>query len=123
MPQCIIRPRSAREVATAIGIIKNDYDLRTRRGDVSLPFTIRSRGYFPIPSAANTDSRIVIDLRPLNQIVPLRDGLSVIIGSSARRLDISSTLDNSGLAVAGGRNSAVGVGGLTLGGKTLSLSH
>ncbi|KAL8906216.1 MAG: hypothetical protein Q9171_006359 [Xanthocarpia ochracea] len=116
VPQCIVRPRSAREVATAIGIIKNDYDLRTRRGDVSLPFAIRSGGHSPIPGAANTDGGIVIDLRLLNQIVPSRDGLSVIIGSGARWLDVSSTLDNRGLAVAGGRNSAVGVGGLTLGG-------
>lgn len=117
VPQCIVRPRSVREVATAIGIIKRDYDLRTRRGDVPSPFAIRSGGHSPIPGAANTDGGIVIDLRLLNQIVPSRDGLSVIIGSGARWLDVSRTLDSRGIAVAGGRNSAVGVGGLTLGGK------
>ncbi|KAL8942836.1 MAG: hypothetical protein Q9211_001222 [Gyalolechia sp. 1 TL-2023] len=116
VPQCIVRPRSAREVATAIGIIKNDYDLRTGRGDLPSPFAIRSGGHSPIPGAANTDGGIVIDLRLLNKIVPSRDGLTVTIGSGARWLDVSSTLDNKGLAVAGGRNSAVGVGGLTLGG-------
>lgn len=40
--QRIVRPRSAQEVATATGIIKHDYDLRTRRGDLLSPFTIRS---------------------------------------------------------------------------------
>ncbi|KAL8987686.1 MAG: hypothetical protein Q9177_003133 [Variospora cf. flavescens] len=116
VPQCIFRPRNAREVATAIGIIKRDYDLRTRRGDLPSPFAIRSGGHSPIPGAANTNSGIVIDLRLLNQIVPSRDGLSVVIGSGARWLDVSSALDSKSLAVVGGRNSAVGVGGLTLGG-------
>ncbi|KAL8901261.1 MAG: hypothetical protein Q9207_005293 [Kuettlingeria erythrocarpa] len=116
VPQCIVRPRSAREVATAIGIIKHDYDLRTQRGDVLSPFAIRSGGHSPIPGAANTDGGIVIDLRLLNQITPSRDGSSVIIGSGARWLDVSKALDSRGIAVAGGRNSAVGVGGLTLGG-------
>ncbi|KAL8973573.1 MAG: hypothetical protein Q9197_002172 [Variospora fuerteventurae] len=116
VPQCIFRPRNAREVATAIGIIKLDYDLRTRRGDLPSPFAIRSGGHSPNPGAANTNSGIVIDLRLLNQITPSRDGLSVVIGSGARWLDVSSALDSKSLAVAGGRNSAVGVGGLTLGG-------
>ncbi|KAL8652086.1 MAG: hypothetical protein Q9210_002897 [Variospora velana] len=116
VPQCIVRPRNAREVATAIGIIKRDYDLRTRRGDLPSPFAIRSGGHSPIPGAANTNRGIVIDLRLLNQVVPSRDGLSVVIGSGARWLDVSSALDSKSLAVAGGRNSAVGVGGLTLGG-------
>lgn len=123
VPQCIVRPRNAREVATAIGIIKRDYDLRTRRGDLPSPFAIRSGGHSPIPGAANTNSGIVIDLRLLNQIVPSRDGLSVVIGSGARWLDVSSALDSKSLAVVGGRNSAVGVGGLTLGGKKYDFTH
>lgn len=36
-------------------------------------------------------------------------------------MDVSKVLDEKGIAVVGGRNSAVGVGGLTLGGEFLSL--
>ncbi|KAL8961404.1 MAG: hypothetical protein Q9193_002034 [Seirophora villosa] len=93
VPQCIVRPRSAAEVATAIGIIKRDYDLRTRQGDRPLPFAIRSGGHSPISGAANTDGGIVIDLRLLNEVLPSSDGFSVIIGGGARWLDVAQTLD------------------------------
>lgn len=93
MHQCIVRPRSAAEVATVIAIIKRDYDPRTRQGDLPLPFAIRGGGHSPIPGAANTNGGIVVDLRLLNEVVPFSDGLSVIIGGGARWLDVSQTLD------------------------------
>ncbi|SLM38048.1 fad binding domain protein [Lasallia pustulata] len=40
----------------------------------------------------------------------------VAIGAGTKWMDVSKVLDKKGLAVIGGRNSAVGVGGLTLGG-------
>ncbi|KAL8822082.1 MAG: hypothetical protein Q9191_007176 [Dirinaria sp. TL-2023a] len=116
VPQCIVRPRSVEEVATAIGILQRDYDAKTRQGKLPLLFAIRSGGHSPIPGAANTHNGIVIDLRLFNKVVPSNDGTSVVIGSGARWGDVSKILDSRGLAVAGGRNSAVGVGGLTLGG-------
>ena len=78
---------------------------------------MRSGGHSSISGAANTNGGIVIDLRLLNEVVPSKDGSSVRIGTGARWLDVSKTLDEMDLAVAGGRNSAVGVGSLTLGGK------
>ncbi|MCJ1298938.1 hypothetical protein MMC08_001729 [Hypocenomyce scalaris] len=104
VPQCLVRPRSVKEVAIAVGILKRDYDAHTRRGGVPSLFAVRSGGHSPIP------------------VVPSKDGSSVRIGTGARWLDVSKTLDEMGLAVAGGRNSAVGVGGLTLGGKFGGLS-
>ena len=44
------------------------------------------------------------------------------IGAGAKWMDVSRTLDERGLAVVGGRNSAVGVGGLTLGGNYLFVA-
>ncbi|KAL9599930.1 MAG: hypothetical protein Q9219_003492 [cf. Caloplaca sp. 3 TL-2023] len=116
VPQCIIRPRTADEVAIAIKILKREYDERVRQ-DGALPlFAARSGGHSPIPGAANLNGGVVIDLRLLNQVLPSKDGSSVVIGPGARWLDVSKVLDEKSLAVAGGRNSAVGVGGLTLGG-------
>lgn len=119
VPQCIVRPRSVGELATAITILKRDYDTRTCREDPPLLFAIRSGGHSPIPGSANMDNGIVIDLRLLNEVIPSEDGSSVTIGTGARWLDVYKTLDARDLAVAGGRNSDVGVGGLTLGGKSL----
>lgn len=121
IPQCIIRPRTAEEAATAITILKHDYDKRISHGESPLLLAVRSGGHSPIPGAANVNGGIVIDLRLLNTVVTSRDGSSVAIGTGARWMDVSKTLDPMGLAVAGGRNSAVGVGGLTLGGEYLSI--
>lgn len=43
------------------------------------------------------------------------------IGAGTKWMDVSKALDKKGLAVIGGRNSAVGVAGLTLGGILLLL--
>ncbi|KAL8720000.1 MAG: hypothetical protein Q9225_003071 [Loekoesia sp. 1 TL-2023] len=116
VPQCIVRPRSAKEVATAIEILKRDYDTRASQGYAPLQLAVRSGGHSPVPGAANVNGGIVMDLRLLNEVVPSNDRSYVAIGAGARWLDVYKTLDENGLAVAGGRNSAVGVGGLTLGG-------
>lgn len=44
------------------------------------------------------------------------------VGAGASWLDVYLYLDGLGVAVAGGRNGAVGVGGLTLGGHSFHLS-
>ena len=61
----------------------------------------------------------MIDLGLFCEVTPSEDGASVAIGAGAKWMDVSKILDEEGLAVVGGRNSAVGVGGLTLGGKFL----
>ena len=61
----------------------------------------------------------MIDLSLFREVVPSQDGSSVAIGTGAKWMDVSKVLDQKGLAVMGGRNSAVGMGGLTLGGELL----
>ena len=61
----------------------------------------------------------MIDLGLFCEVTPSEDGSSVTIGAGAKWIDVSKVLDDKNLAVVGGRNSAVGVGGLTLGGKLL----
>ncbi|KAL8676864.1 MAG: hypothetical protein Q9186_006651 [Xanthomendoza sp. 1 TL-2023] len=117
VPQCIVRPRNVQELATTITILKRDYDTRTQSGGTPMLFAVRSGGHSPMPGSANTHDGIVIDLRLLNEVIPSEDNLSVNFGTGARRSDVYKALDEKGLAVAGGRNSDVGVGGLTLGGN------
>lgn len=63
---------------------------------------------------------MTIDMSSLNFVEVDSTREVAKIGAGLAWLDVYLYLDNLGLAVAGGRNGAVGVGGLTLGG---GISH
>jgi len=66
--------------------------------------------------AANIDDGVTIDLGTMNDVT-VNDALTVAsVGAGARWFDVYSKLDSLGLSVVGGRDSNVGVAGLTLGG-------
>ena len=122
IPACIVRPRDTQQLCTAVTILKREYDERGKQaGEVKAEglFAIRSGGHSPVSGAASIKGGVLIDLSLFCEIIPSEDGSSVIIGAGAKWIDVSKVLDERGLAVVGGRNSAVGVGGLTLGGKLL----
>lgn len=120
-PTCVVQPRNVEEVCTAVTILKAEYNDR-RKQDVEEQreglFAVRGGGHSPIPGAASIHGGVVIDLKNFNEVIPTEDGTSVIIGAGAKWMDVSKVLDDRGLAVVGGRNSAVGIGGLTLGGES-----
>ena len=62
----------------------------------------------------------MVDLSLFRAVTPSEDGSSVVIGGGCKWADVSEVLNERRLAVVGGRNSAVGVGGLTLGGELCS---
>ena len=72
--------------------------------------------------AASIKGGVLIDLGLLCEVILSDDRSSVTIGGGAKWMDVSKVLDEQGLAVVGGRNSPVGVGGSTLGGESLLLS-
>lgn len=122
IPACVVRPRDVQELSTAINVIRREYDEQRKQIGLGKPeglFAVRSGGHSPIAGAASIKGGVVIDLRLFCEVTPSQDGLSVVIGTGAKWMDVSKILDEKGLAVVGGRNSAVGVGGLTLGGKPL----
>ena len=124
IPACVVRPRNVQQLCTAVTIIKHEYDERGKKaGGVKAEglFAIRSGGHSPVSGAASIEAGVVIDLSLFCEVIPSEDGSSVAIGAGAKWMDVSKVLDEKGLAVIGGRNSAVGVGGLTLGGKFLLL--
>ena len=55
----------------------------------------------------------MINLALFCEMKPSKDGSSVAIGAGVKWTVVSKILDEKGLAVIGGRESAVGVGGLT----------
>lgn len=120
IPSCVVRPRDVQQLCTAVTIIKRQYDDQGKRANAEKGeglFAIRSGGHSPVPGAASIKGGAVIDLGLFSEVVPSEDGSSVTIGAGAKWMDVSKVLDEKGLAVVGGRNSAVGVGGLTLGGE------
>lgn len=116
-PECIVIPFKEEEISTAVEIIKKEFDCRITGNKAPPAFAIRSGGHSTIPGASNTALGVVIDLSHFNQVQVAEDRGSVLVGPGARWGDVSRKLDKIGLAVSGGRNSDVGVGGLTLGGE------
>lgn len=123
VPACVVRPREIMELSTAVTILKRKYDELLKQASMEKPdglFAIRSGGHSPVAGSATLAGGVIIDLSLFCQVTPSEDGSSVVIGSGARWRDVSKVLDSRGLAVVGGRNSAVGVGGFLLGGELLS---
>ncbi|KAM0801147.1 FAD binding domain protein [Usnea florida] len=119
IPACVVRPRDVQQLCTAITILKREYDERRKHAheeNAKGLFAIRSGGHSPVSGAASINRGVLIDLCLFRDVTPSEEGSSVEIGAGAKWMDVSKVLDRRGLAVVGGRNSAVGVGGLTLGG-------
>lgn len=119
-PSCIIQPRTTSEVSTAIQHLKSHFDAAPRGSEPQL--AIRSGGHAFEGNFSSIHGGIVLDLMHLNSITLSPDHQTTRLGPAARWRSVSSKLDALGLAVAGGRNSHVGVGGLVLGGGISFLS-
>ncbi|KAL9050649.1 MAG: hypothetical protein Q9162_006508 [Coniocarpon cinnabarinum] len=118
VPLCIVKPRNAPEVSAAVSILRREFDRQANEGSADEPvrFAVRSGGHSPEVGFSTIKNGIVLDLSLLNEVTVSEDKTSTVLGSGAKWGDVSSKLDSLNLAVAGGRNSNVGVGGLLLGG-------
>ena len=111
VPACIVVPQNTVDVAKAIEIINMQY-LESHH----ISFAIRSGGHGLPVGSSNVQGGVTLDLSMMNQVSVSEDKSYTTIGSGARWRDVYQKLDNLNLAVAGGRASSVGVGGLILGG-------
>ena len=120
IPACVVRPRDVQQLCSAVTILKREYDERRKgagKANAEGLFAVRSGGHSPVSGAASIKGGVLIDLGHFCEVTPSKQGSSVAIGAGAKWMDVSKVLDGKGLAVIGGRNSAVGVGGLILGGN------
>jgi hypothetical protein len=118
-PACVVRPCGVEQLAAVVKILKREYDelqSGTRKVQGTGLFAIRSGGHSPVSGASSIKGGVMIDLSLFNEVTPSEDASSVVLGTGARWRDVSRTLEEKGIAVVGGRNAAVGVGGLILGG-------
>ena len=116
LPACVVRPASTEDVVEVLRSVKPFTD----RGECQL--AVRARGNQPFAGAANIAGGITIDLRSLQHININSEENSVSVGAGASWGDVYAKLGSAGLAVAGGRSSQGGIGGLTLGGRRAALS-
>ena len=116
-PACVVRPQDTQQLSTAIRILKAAYGDHAEDIKAEGLFAIRSGGHSPVPRASSIRSGVLLDLGHFDEVTVSEDRSSVVIGAGAKWGRVSTVLDGIGLAAVGGRNSAVGVGGLTLGGK------
>ena len=79
-------------------------------------FAVKSGGHAAFAGASNIENGLTIDLINLNQITVSADKTQTSIGPGNVWYDVYTKLDPMGLSVIGGRVSAIGVGGITLGG-------
>lgn len=116
---CIVQPRDADELATAIDILKREYDERRTlppKESDSVLFAVRGGGQSPVPGGASAKGGVLIDLALFREVTISDDRESVTLGAGVRWAEASRILDEKGLGVVGGRSSDVGVAGYTLGG-------
>jgi FAD/FMN-containing dehydrogenase len=121
-PACIVQPSNAHQLSSAVTIIKHAFDEQEKQRSNLINndrgiFAVRSGGHSPVAGAAAVVGGILVDMSRFCDVIPSEDGTTVRIGAGTRWMDVSTTLEKRRLAVVGGRNSQVGVGGLILGGK------
>lgn len=83
-------------------------------------FAIKGRGHTPAAGFANIQDGVTIDMTGLSGVAVNSDHSVAHVGAGGAWLDVYKFLEPLNLAVTGGRNGNVGVGGLLLGG---GISH
>jgi hypothetical protein len=123
-PACIVRPETVQQLGRAVAILHQEFLIRNagrREKDSNVGFvSLRSGGHSYARASASIEGGILMDLSRFSKVTISDDGSSVTVGSGARWAEVYRVLEPRKIAVPGGRNAAVGVGGFTLGGK-LSL--
>lgn len=115
-PTCIFSPQNARDVSTAVKVL-SEYQAAGNSTSAGCQFAIRGAGHSPWAGSANIENGVTIDMRSIKSVDVNPSGSIVSVGAGARWSDVYQKLDAVGLAVAGGRVSDVGVGGLITGGS------
>ncbi|KAF4253736.1 hypothetical protein KXX29_005877 [Aspergillus fumigatus] len=99
---CIVQPRDADELATAIDILKREYDERRTlppKESDSVLFAVRGGGQSPVPGGASAKGGVLIDLALFREVTISDDRESVTLGAGVRWAEASRILDEKGLGV------------------------
>lgn len=106
-PQCVVKPETSADVSKFVSIV-------TRITNCN--FAIKTRGHAPAAGAANIHDGVTLDLTLLNTTSISQDHSVASVEAGSAWVDVYRTLNPFNKTINGGRNGAVGVGGVTLGG-------
>lgn len=109
IPTCRFNPTCPEEIGEALVEIEK----------TQCPFAVKSGGHAAFRGGSNIPGGMTIDLSRLDQIELSADKKMTRTGTGNRWEDVYAKLDPLGVAVVGGRNGDLGVGGFTLGGQLL----
>ncbi|KAJ7262806.1 FAD-binding domain-containing protein [Mycena rebaudengoi] len=104
-PQCVVEPSSAADISVILNTVN-----ATRT-----PFAIKGGGHTSNRGFSSTTG-VHISLARFNYTTLDVSAETVTIGAGTKWISVYTTLNGTGFNVVGGRNPAVGVAGLTLGG-------
>ena len=105
-PQCIFKPTTSKDVSILVLIARL----------TQCPFAVKSGGHAAFAGASSSQGGITVSFENMKSITLSKDKGVASIEPGNTWYDVYSTLEPENLAVVGGRVSAIGVGGLTLGG-------
>ncbi|KAK5170588.1 uncharacterized protein LTR77_005177 [Saxophila tyrrhenica] len=105
-PSCFVQPLTAEHVSTIVKLAREH----------QCKFAVKSGGHAAFAGASNVQDGMTIDLQFLDMIEVSEDKQTTRVGPGNRWVDVYKHVVPMGLSVVGGRNSEIGVGGLTLGG-------
>lgn len=106
-PWCIVHPETSADVARFVSVVT---------GITNCDFAIKTQGHAPAAGAANIQDGMTLDLTSLNTTSLNEDHSIASVEAGSAWVDVYRTLNPFNKTVSGGRNGAVGVGGVTLGG-------
>ncbi|KAI5866715.1 hypothetical protein GGS23DRAFT_602967 [Durotheca rogersii] len=128
-PACVVSPQTAQDVSAAVRILTTTAPSRpspVSPAVVGCRFAVRSGGHASFAGAANLEGGVTMDLSGLSSIALRPPGVDVAaagvtpptvsVGVGSTWGSVYAHLDALQLGVGGGRATAIGVGGLTLGG-------
>ena len=113
-PGCVVRPTKKLDISLIIKTLKSLSKLK------SCQLAIKGGGHTPFAGSANIDGGVTLDLESFTGVDVNTERTLTSIGAGERWGNLYGTLDPLGLTVVGGRTSAPGVAGLTLGGQSMN---
>ncbi|OHF03772.1 hypothetical protein CORC01_01091 [Colletotrichum orchidophilum] len=106
-PYCVVQPHTTEELSHAVAILAKAENCF---------FAVKSGGHCAWPGASNCENGILIDLAKLNNVQYDAARNIVAVQAGCRWKDVYQAIEPHVVTVNGGRDAAVGVGGLLCGG-------
>lgn len=106
-PDCILRPRSARDVSTAVSILRDSN---------STQFAVKGGGHNANVGFNNIQNGVTIDMQSLNGVEIARGNGVIRVGAGALWQNVYDVAEKRNLTVLGGRIGLVGTAGFLTGG-------